>query len=463
MVLVETRYAIILAAGKGTRMKSKLYKVLHPVCGQPMVEHILQRVTDTNPSEIITIVGHGADKVQAQLGERSVYALQEAQLGTGHAVMQAAEFLEGKKGTTLVISGDTPLLTSQTLNHLFEYHQGKNASATILTAQAEDPTGYGRIIRDHVGIVDRIVEQKDATIEEARVQEINTGTYCFDNELLFSALANLNTDNAQGEYYLTDIVEILKAQGHSVAAYQTEDFNESLGVNDRVALANANQLMRERINHQHMINGVTLVDPATTYIDTGVVIGSDTVIEGNVTIKGKTVIGEDCIVTNGSRIVDSVIGDNVEIKASVVEETSIAQGTDVGPFAHLRPNTVLGENVHIGNFVEVKKATIGHGTKVGHLTYVGDATLGEDINVGCGVVFVNYDGKNKYQTTVGDHSFIGSNVNLIAPVTVDANTVVAAGSTITKDVPEFAMGIARAKQENKEEFAKKFPYFQDFQ
>lgn len=457
---MSARYAIILAAGKGTRMKSKLYKVLHPVCGQPMVEHILQRVTETNPSEVVAIVGHGADKVKEQLKERCQYALQEVQLGTGHAVLQAAEFLEGKTGTTLVISGDTPLLTSETLNNLFDYHLGKNASATILTAQAQDPTGYGRIIRDRVGIVDKIVEQKDATPEEARVTEINTGTYCFDNALLFDALANLKTDNAQGEYYLTDIIEILKSQGHSVAAYQTADFNESLGVNDRVALAQANQLMRERIQLKHMLNGVTLVDPATTYIDAAVEIGSDTVIEGNVSIKGATTIGEDCFITNGSQIVDSVIADRVVVKASVIEESRIHSNVDIGPYAHLRPNAEICTGAHIGNYVEIKNAKIGENTKVGHLTYIGDATLGRDINVGCGVVFVNYDGKSKYQTIIGDHSFIGSNANLVAPLTIAANTLIAAGSTITKDIPEFAMGIARAKQTNKEEFAKKLPYFQ---
>nr|HPJ00873.1 bifunctional UDP-N-acetylglucosamine diphosphorylase/glucosamine-1-phosphate N-acetyltransferase GlmU [Enterococcus sp.] len=413
---MNSRYAIILAAGKGTRMKSKLYKVLHPVCGKPMVEHIINRVEETKPTEIVTIVGHGADKVQSQLGERSQYALQAEQLGTGHAVMQAADFLKGKKGTTLVISGDTPLLTSETLDNLFEYHQGKGASATILTAHAENPTGYGRILRDHVGIVDRIVEQKDATPEEAQVKEINTGTYCFDNELLFDALTKLNTDNAQGEYYLTDIIEILKDEGKNVAAYQTQDFEESLGVNDRVALAEANRIMRARINHQHMVNGVTFVDPAATYIDAGIEIGAETVIEPGVYLKGNTVIGENCVITAQSQIVDSIIWDNVVVKSSVVEESTVHSGADVGPYAHLRPKAEIMADAHIGNFVEVKNATVGEGTKVGHLTYVGDATLGKDINVGCGVVFVNYDGKNKYQTVIGDHSFIGSGANIIAPV-----------------------------------------------
>jgi len=455
---LDARYAIILAAGKGTRMKSKLYKVLHPVSGQPMVEHIINRVSETNPDQIITIVGHGAEQVKAQLGERSEYALQAEQLGTGHAVLQAASFLQGKEGTTLVISGDTPLLTTETLNNLFEYHQGKNASATILTAQAEDPTGYGRIIRDHIGIVEKIVEQKDTTPEEAMVQEINTGTYCFDNQALFEALNKVGTDNAQGEYYLTDIIEILKDAGKTVAAYQTEDFDESMGVNDRIALAKANELMRQRINKMHMVNGVSFVDPATTYIDAGVEIGSDTVIEAGVQLQGKTVIGSDCVIGAHSRIVDSVIEDHVVVEHSVIEKSLVKSHADVGPFAHLRPKAEIGEGVHIGNFVEVKNAEIGKNTKVGHLTYVGDATLGEEINVGCGVVFVNYDGKNKHRTTIGDHSFIGSNANIIAPVEIAKNTSVAAGSTITEDIPEYAMAIARARQVNKEEYAKKLPY-----
>ena len=455
---MDARYAIILAAGKGTRMKSKLYKVLHPVSGQPMVEHIINRVSETNPDQIITIVGHGAEQVKAQLGERSEYALQAEQLGTGHAVLQAASFLQGKEGTTLVISGDTPLLTTETLNNLFEYHQGKNASATILTAQAEDPTGYGRIIRDHIGIVEKIVEQKDTTPEEALVQEINTGTYCFDNQALFEALNKVGTDNAQGEYYLTDIIEILKDAGKTVAAYQTEDFDESMGVNDRIALAKANELMRQRINKMHMVNGVSFVEQATTYIDAGVEIGSDTVIEAGVQLQGKTVIGSDCVIGAHSRIVDSVIEDHVVVEHSVIEKSLVKSHADVGPFAHLRPKAEIGEGVHIGNFVEVKNAEIGKNTKVGHLTYVGDATLGEEINVGCGVVFVNYDGKNKHRTTIGDHSFIGSNANIIAPVEIAKNTSVAAGSTITEDIPEYAMAIARARQVNKEEYAKKLPY-----
>lgn len=459
MKQLENRYVIILAAGKGTRMKSKLYKVLHPVAGKPMVEHIIDQVEKTNPSEVVTVVGHGAEAIKNHLGERSQYALQEEQLGTGHAVLQAQAHLAGKQGTTLVITGDTPLLTAETLTNLFDYHQGKNASATILTAHADDPTGYGRIIRDHLGIVEKIVEQKDASEQEARVQEINTGTFCFDNEVLFNTLSKINTNNAQGEYYLTDIIEIFKREGKTIAAYKMTNFEEAMGINDRVALAEANKIMHRRLNIQHMMNGVSFIDPDSTYIDEGVVIGSDTVIEAGVCLKGKTIIGDDCFIGAHSEISDSVIEDNVKIKQSVIEESSIHRNADIGPFAHLRPKSMIGEHVHVGNFVEVKNATIAENTKVGHLTYVGDADLGKDINVGCGVVFVNYDGKNKYRTTVGNHAFIGSSTNLVAPVTIAANTIIAAGSTITNDVEEFDLAIARARQVNKEGYAKQMPYF----
>ena len=457
---MSNRYAIILAAGKGTRMKSKLYKVLHPVCGKAMVDHVLTQVEAIQPDEIITIVGHGAELVKERLGERSNYALQAEQLGTGHAVMQASQQLEGKAGTTIVLSGDTPLLSAETLQQLFTFHEENQAAVTVLTAHAEDPTGYGRIIRDENNHVVKIVEQKDANAKEAAVQEINTGTYCFDNALLFDALSQITTDNAQGEYYLTDALEILKNANHKVAAFQMTDFEESLGVNDRVALEKASQIMRKRINRQHMLNGVSFMDAASTYIEADVEIGSDTVIEAGVVLRGKTKIGEDCYITAHSEIVDSVIEDHVTIKQSVVEESHVRKFADVGPFAHLRPQADIGEKVHIGNFVEVKKATIGEGTKVGHLTYVGDATLGKDINVGCGTVFVNYDGKNKHHTVIGDHSFIGSGTNIVAPVTMAPNSATAAGSTITEDIPEHTLAIARARQVNKLNLAKKIPYFE---
>ena len=455
---MKQKFGIILAAGKGTRMKSALYKVMHPVCGKPMVEHVVDQVEKTGATEIVAIVGHGAEMVQNHLGDRVSYAVQAEQLGTGHAVLQAESLLKGKEGTTIVICGDTPLLTSETLSALMEEHERTGAKATILTAIAEDPTGYGRVIRDADGSVLKNVEQKDATPEEALVQEINTGTYCFDNEALFDALSKVGTNNAQGEYYLTDIIEILKEEGHTVAAYQTDDFEESMGVNDRIALAKANEIMRKRINQMHMVNGVSFVDSATTYIDAGVEIGPDTLIEAGVQIQGNTVIGSDCVIGSHSKIVDSRIEDHVVIENSVIESSHVKKHADVGPYAHLRPKAEIGENVHIGNFVEVKNAQIGKGTKVGHLTYVGDATLGEEINVGCGVVFVNYDGKNKHHTTVGDHSFIGSSTNIIGPVEVAKNSSIAAGSTITDNIPEYALAIARARQVNKEGYAKKLPY-----
>ncbi|MCB5956089.1 bifunctional UDP-N-acetylglucosamine diphosphorylase/glucosamine-1-phosphate N-acetyltransferase GlmU [Enterococcus sp. CWB-B31] len=458
--LEENRYVIILAAGKGTRMKSKLYKVLHPVAGKPMVEHIVDQVEQTKPTEIVTIVGHGAEAIKEYLGERTKYALQQEQQGTGHAVMQAESLLKGKKGTTLVITGDTPLLTAETLTNLFDYHQGKNASATILTAQADDPTGYGRIIRDHLGIVEKIVEQKDASEEETSVREINTGTFCFDNEALFSSLSKIEKNNSQGEYYLTDIIEILKNGRATIAAYRMADFDEAMGINDRMALATANKIMYKRLNAMHMMNGVTFVDPASTYIDEGVVIGSDTVIEAGVCIKGKTVIGEDCFISSGSEIVDSVIEDNVKIVHSVIEKSTIRSHADVGPFAHLRPNTEIGSRAHIGNFVEIKNSSVGEETKIGHLSYVGDADLGKDINVGCGVIFVNYDGKDKQHISVGDHTFIGSGSNLIAPLTIENNVMIAAGSTITDDVYTHDLAIARARQVNKKGYAENFSYFE---
>lgn len=457
---MNARYAVILAAGQGSRMKSSLYKVLHPVAGKAMVEHVLEQLEALKPSQIVTVVGCGAELVKEQLGNRSEYALQKEQLGTGHAVMVTKELLADKKGTTLVICGDTPLLTSETLEQLIKHHEQTKAKATVLTAQTNTPTGYGRIIRDKEHYVEKIVEQKDATDAEQKITEINTGTYCFDNEFLYKALDQVGNKNAQGEYYLTDVIGILKDAGEKVSAYVMSAFEESLGVNDRVALSKANQQMRMRINHRHMVNGVTFVDPNTTYIDADVVIGNDTCLEAGVVLKGETVIGSNCFIGAHSEIKDSVIEDEVVVTSSNIEQSIVRKGSDVGPYAHLRPQADIGPNVHIGNFVEVKNAQIHQGTKVGHLTYVGDATLGENINVGCGVIFVNYDGVNKYRTNVGSNSFIGSNSNLVAPLKVGEKSFIAAGSTITKDVPVEALAIARQKQENKEGYAKKLPPLQ---
>ncbi|MFY8330949.1 bifunctional UDP-N-acetylglucosamine diphosphorylase/glucosamine-1-phosphate N-acetyltransferase GlmU [Vagococcus carniphilus] len=455
---MENRYAIILAAGKGSRMKSSLYKVLHPVAGKPMVEHVIEQVEAINVDEIVTIVGFGAEMVKDHLGERSKYALQTEQLGTGHAVLATADLLKDKKGTTLVICGDTPLLTSDTLDKLVKHHEETNAKATILSAIARDASGYGRIVRNDNNLVEKIVEHKDASEEELLINEFNTGTYCFDNEFLFEALTKVGNDNAQGEYYLPDVISILKEQGEIVTAFVMDSEDESMGVNDRVALAKASQLMNARINEAHMRNGVTFVDPSNTYIESDVVIGHDTLIEPGVILRGKTIIGDNCYISTNSDIKDSVLGNHVKVHSSNIKESTIRDGADVGPYAHIRPNSEIHENAHIGNFVEIKKATIGKESKVGHLTYVGDATLGKDINVGCGTVFVNYDGKNKFHTTIGDHSFIGSGTNLVGPVTLGRNSATAAGSTITEDVPEDALGIARGRQSNLEGYAKKMPY-----
>lgn len=454
---MTNRYAVILAAGQGTRMKSKLYKVLHPVCGKAMVEHVVEQVEHTGVDRVVTVVGHGAEAVKEVLGDRSEYVLQAEQLGTGHAVLQAEPALGTEKGTTLVICGDTPLLTSEVLEQLLQHHEENQAKATILTAHAANPSGYGRVIRNEENNVKKIVEQKDASEEEIKVQEINTGTYVFDNEALFQALSFVKNDNAQGEYYLPDVIEILKDNGETVSAFQMLSMEEALGVNDRVALAEAAATMKRRINEKHMRNGVTLIDPANTYIEADVMIGADTVVEPGVLLKGRTVIGEDCLIGANSEIRDSKIGNRVQIISSHVEEAEMGDHSNIGPCSHLRPNSKIGEEVHLGNFVEIKNSTIGKDSKVGHLTYVGDADLGENINVGCGTVFVNYDGKKKHRATIGNNAFIGCNVNLVAPVQIAQNAFLAAGSTITKDVPEGAMGIARARQENKDGYWHKLP------
>jgi bifunctional UDP-N-acetylglucosamine pyrophosphorylase / glucosamine-1-phosphate N-acetyltransferase len=448
-------FAVILAAGQGTRMKSKLYKVLHPVCGKPMVEHVVDNIQNLNVSRIVTIVGHGAEKVKEQLGDKSEYVLQAEQLGTAHAVRQAEGILGSLEGTTLVVCGDTPLIRPETLESLFEHHQKQNAKATILTAIAENPAGYGRVIRDTKGQVAQIVEQKDASPDQLLVKEINTGTYCFDNKALFEVLKLVKNDNAQSEYYLPDVIEILQQQGEVVSAYSCDNFDETLGVNDRVALSQAEEIMRARINELHMRNGVSIINPLTTHISADAVIGRDTVIKPGVIIEGKTVIGEDCVIGPNSNIVDSRIGDRTTVQNSVVTNSIVGVDNAVGPFAHLRPDSELGNHVKIGNFVEVKKSTLGDNSKVSHLSYIGDAEVGSNVNIGCGSITVNYDGKNKYKTVIEDNVFVGCNSNLVAPVKLGAGSFIAAGSTITKEVPEDALAIARARQENKSDYAKK--------
>ncbi len=448
-------FAVVLAAGKGTRMKSSLYKVLHPVCGKPMVDHVVSNMEKLGATEIVSVVGHGAEMVKDTLGERSTYVVQEEQLGTAHAVQQAEAVLDGREGTTIVICGDTPLITPETIQQLMTTHHEAGAKATILTAIVDDPTGYGRILRGEDELVTGIVEQKDATPEQQKVQEINSGTYCFDNKALFEALKKVDNNNSQGEYYLTDVISILKEQGEAIAAFAAADADELLGVNDRVALSQAESYMRRRLAMHHMREGVTIIDPASTYIGADVVIGSDTVLLPGTMLEGATVIGENSTIGPNTHLKNSHIGSHTTVHSSVVTDSKIADHVAVGPFAHIRPGSDLGNHVKIGNFVEVKKATIDEGSKLSHLTYMGDAEIGKNVNIGCGTISVNYDGKNKFKTTIEDNAFIGCNSNLVAPVTVGKGAYVAAGTTVTKNVTEDSLAIGRVKQENKEGYAKR--------
>ncbi|AKF93636.1 bifunctional UDP-N-acetylglucosamine diphosphorylase/glucosamine-1-phosphate N-acetyltransferase GlmU [Brevibacillus laterosporus] len=450
-------HAVILAAGQGTRMKSKLYKVLHPVCGKPMVQHVVDTLASMQVNDVVVVVGHGADKVRETLQDRVQYAMQAEQLGTAHAALQAKDFLQDQEGTTLLLYGDVPLLSKETLTKLLAYHEEQNAAATVLTALMADPTGYGRIVRNERNEVLRIVEHKDATDEERNIAEINTGIYCFDNRKLWETLSQVKNDNAQNEYYITDCVGILREAGEKVSAYAAEDPDETMGVNDRVQLSEAEAYMRKRIAVEHMKNGVTIIDPASTYIEADVVIGADTIIEPNSYLRGKTVIGTDCKIGPQTELTNMQVADGVSISYSVLVDSQVDEQATVGPFAYVRPQTHIGSNVKIGDFVELKNAKIGAGSKVPHLSYLGDAEIGQGVNVGCGTISVNYDGAKKHKTIVGDRSFIGCNSNLVAPVTVGHDAYVAAGSTINQDVPDGAFAIARERQTNKLDYAVKLP------
>lgn len=453
-----TNYAVILAAGKGTRMKSDLPKVLHKVAGISMLEHVFRSVNAINPEKTVTVIGHKAELVEQVLAGQTDFVRQTEQLGTGHAVMMAEPVLENLTGQTLVIAGDTPLITGESLKNLIDFHINHKNVATILTAEADNPFGYGRIVRNQHGEVLKIVEQKDASDFEQQIKEINTGTYVFDNASLFKALKNINTNNAQGEYYITDVIGIFRENGEKVGAYTLKDFDESLGVNDRVALATAEGVMRRRINKQHMVNGVSFVNPDATYIDVDVEIAPEVQLGANVTLKGQTKIGAETILTNGTYIVDSEIGERAVITNSMIEESSVADGVTVGPYAHIRPGSSLAKDVHVGNFVEVKGSSIGENTKAGHLTYIGNSEVGANVNFGAGTITVNYDGQNKYKTIIGDNVFVGSNSTIIAPVELGDNSLVGAGSTIDKDVPANAIALGRSRQINKEDYAKRLPH-----
>ncbi len=441
-----------MAAGKGTRMKSGVAKVLHRAAGIPLIQHVLRAVAPLEPKSVVVIIGHMAEQVRSGLAgvqPNLHFALQEPQLGTGHAVLQAEPFLDGKRGSLLLLSGDVPLMRTESLRGLMEHHAAAGAAATVLTADFDDPAAYGRIVRTD-GAISAIVEYKDASPAEREIREINSGIYAFDLEPLFPALKQIGSANAQGEYYLPDLVRIFRDRGLPVAALRVKDPGEILGVNSRKELADTAAVLRDRKNAELMTAGVTIVDPATTWIQPDVVVGADTVLHPDVYLEGRTVVGSGCEIHSGVRIVDSTIGDGTVINNfCVVRQSRIEAGAQVGPFAQIRPDSVVGEGAHVGNFVELKKTTLGKGSKANHLAYLGDATIGEKVNVGAGTITCNYDGVNKNPTIIEDGAFIGSDSQLIAPVRIGRNAYVAAGSSITEDVPADTLAIARGKQVNK--------------
>ena len=414
--------AIVLAAGKGTRMKSKKSKLVQKIYGKEIVRRAVENEEKDGVGEIVAVVAYMKEEVMAVLGDKVKYAVQDEMLGTGHAVLQAKEYLKGKKGKVLVLNGDVPLIRPETLNKLLEKSIENKEYVTLLTAIYDNPKGYGRIVRDEGGNIAAIVEEKDTTDDQKEIKEINAGIYCFDIEELLAALENLSPDNAQGEYYLTDVIEIMNKKGLKTGAVVVEDNTEILGINDRIQLEMLTKVLQMRINTEYMRKGVTIEDINTTYIYDDVEIGMDTVIHPNTTIKSDVKIGEDC---------------------------------EIGPNAYIREGCRLANNVKIGNFVEIKKTIIGEGTKVPHFIYLGDCEVGEKCNIGCGTITCNYDGFHKSKTIIGNHSFIGSNSNLVAPVNIGDETFIAAGSTITDDVPDYALAIARGRQVNKEDWNRK--------
>ncbi|QUH25083.1 bifunctional UDP-N-acetylglucosamine diphosphorylase/glucosamine-1-phosphate N-acetyltransferase GlmU [Serpentinicella alkaliphila] len=437
--------AIILAAGAGTRMKSKLPKVLHKVCGDTMLNHVIDSAFASNVDECIVIVGHGADEVRKTLDPKIKTVLQKEQLGTGHALKMAYDEINNE-GTVLILCGDGPLVSEDTIKELIHFHETSNAKATVMSTSLHNPYGYGRIIRTESNELAKIVEEKDANSEQKLVAEVNSGTYCFDASALKKALPLLKNDNAQREYYLPDTLAIIKEAGEKVGVYKIDDFEDIMAVNSRVQLAEVEAIMRKRINEKHMTNGVTLIDPKNTYIDKGVKIGQDTIVYPNVFLSGETVIGEDCVIGYNTKIHNSQIGNGVEIQSSTILDSTVDEDTTIGPYAYLRPNSKIGKRVKIGDFVEVKNSTIDDDSKASHLAYIGDGEVGKNVNIGCGVVFVNYDGKNKHKTVVKDNAFVGSNANLVAPVTIEESAYVASGSTITKNVPQGSLAVERSKQ-----------------
>jgi len=442
--------AIILAAGKGTRMKSALCKVLHPVAGRPMILYVIAAIASSGIGRIVVVVGHQADEVKRCAGDFEVeFALQEPQIGTGHAVATTRSLLENAGGPVLIVPGDVPLIQPEMIRRFREFHEGRSSRLTVLTCVFEDPTGYGRIVRNDSGEVLRIVEERDASPEEKTIREINTGIYFVDAAILFSLLERVSAENAQGEYYLTDIVaEAVKAQV-PVHGFRADLPDQVMGVNTRADLARANEVVWGEIRESLMLDGVTMLDPSSVYVDYGVSVGSDTVIHPSVTLCGNTRIGGSCTIEPCVFIKDSVIGEGVKVMlGSRMDSASIGDRTAVGPMAHLRPEARIGRNARIGNFVEVKKTDFGDDSKAAHLTYLGDTTVGKDVNIGCGTITCNYDGKKKHRTIIGDGCFVGSDVQFVAPIEIGEGSLIGAGSTITKDVPPRSLAVARGKQKN---------------
>jgi bifunctional UDP-N-acetylglucosamine pyrophosphorylase/glucosamine-1-phosphate N-acetyltransferase len=436
---------LILAAGLGTRMRSNLAKVLHRLDGRPLINHVCRTATALAPRKVYVIIGHqGEDVKEAVLEEldetHAEFVWQNQQLGTGHAVNSAREFLENEDSILMVLSGDVPMIRAETLAGIVRQHQthrGRGAACTILTVKLDDPTGYGRIVRDEAGLFDKIVEQKDAAADEKKIREINSGIYCFNTKKLFSALSRVKNENAQGEYYLTDVPELLKADGEDIAIYAHADAHEIEGINNRVQLAEMERVLRHRVIKRLMLDyGVSFINPQAAYISERASIGRDTIIYPNVIIEGESQIGDGCTIRSGVRITNSRVGHGVEIlDHSVIVDSEISNSCTVGPFAHLRGHSKLEESSKVGNFVELKKTILGRGSKASHLTYLGDATVGEKTNVGAGTITCNYDGKNKHATEIGNRVRIGSDTMLVAPVKVGDGAVTAAGSVVIKDVP----------------------------
>lgn len=444
---------LILAAGKGTRMKSELPKVIHEVNGIPMISKIIKVLEILKPEENILILGHKKEEVLKVVGENADYVVQTEQLGTGHAVLQAKDKLKDYDGDVMILCGDTPLLREETLKELYKFHKDTDSATTILTSIYDNPFGYGRIVKEN-GLVKAIVEEKEADAEIKKIKEVNAGVYCFKGRELFEALSKITNNNEKGEYYLTDVIGIQVGEGKQVQSYVLSDNIEILGVNSKVELAQASKVLRDRKNIELMEKGAILIDPATVYIEEDVEIGRDTIIYPGAVLQGKTVIGENCQILGASRIVDSILRNNIKVESSVIEDSILENGVTIGPFAHLRPKSHLKEKVHIGNFVEVKKSVLEKGVKAGHLTYLGDAQIGEDTNIGAGTITCNYDGKNKFKTIVGKNSFIGSDSMLVAPVIIGENALVGAGSVITKDVPDNSLAVSRSKQIIKNDWRK---------